>query len=138
MLHRTIVTQEKLHQPHLFWRNFQRIHWDLIPAGQTNYDLYADILLWMGKRLDDYVVPQLYWELNKKCTVKVINGEQNHLTGPVILAWILPCGSNHLRDKTQLPACMPSKSSANRRSLFQAFLSYKNPMGGMYPEGKFL
>ncbi len=34
-------------------------------AGQTNYDdLYADILLWLKNGWMDYVLPQLYWEIN--------------------------------------------------------------------------
>jgi uncharacterized lipoprotein YddW (UPF0748 family) len=33
-------------------------------AGATNYDdLYANILLWLQKGWIDYVVPQLYWEM---------------------------------------------------------------------------
>lgn len=33
--------------------------------GLSNYDdLYADVLLWMQKGWVDYVIPQLYWEIN--------------------------------------------------------------------------
>lgn len=36
-------------------------------AGITNYDdLYADILLWQKKGWIDYIVPQLYWEIDHK------------------------------------------------------------------------
>ncbi|MFC4263095.1 glycoside hydrolase family 10 protein [Ferruginibacter yonginensis] len=35
--------------------------------SQTNYDdLYADVLLWLRKGWVDYVIPQLYWEIEHK------------------------------------------------------------------------
>ena len=36
-------------------------------AGQTNYDdLFADVLLWSREGWIDYMLPQLYWEVNHK------------------------------------------------------------------------
>ncbi len=36
-------------------------------AGQTCYDdLYADVLLWLKEGWIDYVVPQIYWEINSR------------------------------------------------------------------------
>ena len=50
------------------WRNISKDpEGSNTTAGQTNYDdLYADILLWLKMKWIDYVVPQLYWELNHK------------------------------------------------------------------------
>jgi uncharacterized lipoprotein YddW (UPF0748 family) len=48
------------------WRNkSQTPEGSKTTAGTTNYDdLYADIVLWMKEEWIDYVVPQLYWEIN--------------------------------------------------------------------------
>lgn len=50
------------------WRNIDKDpEGSNTKAGQTNYDdLYANILLWLKMKWIDYVVPQLYWEINHK------------------------------------------------------------------------
>lgn len=50
------------------WRNIDKDpEGSNTKAGVTNYDdLYADILLWLKMKWIDYVVPQLYWEINQK------------------------------------------------------------------------
>jgi uncharacterized lipoprotein YddW (UPF0748 family) len=54
--------------PYGVWRNkSQDVRGSATRSYVTNYDeLYADILLWLDKGWIDYVVPQLYWEINHK------------------------------------------------------------------------
>jgi len=50
--------------PFGIWRNKTKdVNGSDTRGGQTDYDdLYADVVLWMGKGWIDYVMPQLYWE----------------------------------------------------------------------------
>ncbi|MEP7253203.1 MAG: family 10 glycosylhydrolase [Ginsengibacter sp.] len=67
------------------WRNISKDpEGSNTTAGQTNYDdLYADILLWLKMKWIDYVVPQLYWELNHKVVAfqTLIDWWANHAYG---------------------------------------------------------
>jgi uncharacterized lipoprotein YddW (UPF0748 family) len=72
MLSKVIKQENKYCQfgisPFGVWRNIDKDpEGSNTKAGQTNYDdLYADILLWLKMKWIDYVVPQLYWNLDKK------------------------------------------------------------------------
>ncbi|MDE7381370.1 MAG: family 10 glycosylhydrolase [Muribaculaceae bacterium] len=53
--------------PFGIWRNKRSDPRGSASTGLQNYDdLYADVLLWDKKGWMDYVVPQLYWELDTK------------------------------------------------------------------------
>lgn len=53
--------------PFGIWRNKTSDPRGSDTAGLQNYDsLYADVLLWTEKGWVDYMLPQLYWELEKK------------------------------------------------------------------------
>lgn len=53
--------------PFGIWRNAASDSRGSKTAGLQNYDdLYADVLLWAQKGWVDYLIPQLYWEMNHK------------------------------------------------------------------------
>lgn len=53
--------------PFGIWRNKKNDPRGSLSNGLQNYDdLYADILLWTEKKWVDYIVPQLYWNLDTK------------------------------------------------------------------------
>lgn len=53
--------------PFGIWRNKKTDPRGSDTSGLQNYDaLYADVLLWEEKGWVDYLIPQLYWELNHK------------------------------------------------------------------------
>ena len=53
--------------PFGIWRNKETDPRGSDTKGLQNYDaLYADVLLWTEKGWVDYMLPQLYWELEKK------------------------------------------------------------------------
>ena len=53
--------------PFGIWRNKQNDPRGSESSGLQNYDdLYADVLLWAEKGWIDYLVPQLYWQLDLK------------------------------------------------------------------------
>lgn len=70
-LHRTIKGIKPWVQfgisPFGIWRNKSTDPRGSQSAGLQNYDdLYADVLLWAERGWIDYLVPQLYWPLDKK------------------------------------------------------------------------
>lgn len=53
--------------PFGIWRNKASDRRGSDTAGMQNYDdLYADVLLWAEKGWVDYLIPQLYWQLDHK------------------------------------------------------------------------
>ena len=53
--------------PFGIFRNKKNVEWGSETNGLSNYDdLYADVLLWDREGWIDYLLPQLYWELEHK------------------------------------------------------------------------
>lgn len=53
--------------PFGIFRNKKNVEWGSDTNGLSNYDdLYADVLLWDREGWIDYLLPQLYWELEHK------------------------------------------------------------------------
>ncbi len=107
-------------------------------ASQTNYDdLYADILLWLRKGWIDYVVPQLYWEIDHKlCDYNVLaDWWAAHSYGKdcyVGLAIYRANSNPAWRDKTQLPRQIKklrSLKNLNGMVFFNSKVFEKNPNG---------
>ena len=70
-LHKMIVAEKPWVRlgisPFGIWRNKENDPRGSETRGLQNYDaLYADVLLWTEKGWVDYMLPQLYWELEKK------------------------------------------------------------------------
>lgn len=70
-LHRTIKDLKPWVQfgisPFGIWRNKRNDPRGSDSAGLQNYDdLYADVILWAENGWIDYLIPQLYWSLDKK------------------------------------------------------------------------
>ncbi len=107
-------------------------------ASQTNYDdLYADILLWLRKGWIDYVVPQLYWEIDHKlCDYNVLaDWWAAHSYGKdcyVGLAIYRANSNPAWRDKTQLPRQIKklrTLKNINGMVFFNSKVFEKNPNG---------
>ena len=99
-------------------------------AGTTNYDdLYADILLWMKEEWIDYVVPQLYWEIDHKlCDFEtLVSWWADHAYGTQVYIGhgIYRAGSNTAwRNRRQIP------------EQIEILRQYENVQGSVYLSSK--
>ncbi len=69
--------------PFGIWRNKKNDPRGSDTSGLQNYDaLYADVLLWEEKGWIDYLLPQLYWELDhKSASYRILVDWWNHNAG---------------------------------------------------------
>ncbi len=101
-------------------------------AGQTNYDdLYADILLWLKEGWIDYVVPQLYWEINHKlCDYgTLLDWWANHTYGKDLYI------GHGLYRATESPTAAWKRKDELPEEI-QMLRNYKNVQGSIYFSAK--
>ncbi len=118
--------------PFGIWRNKKSDPRGSDTNGLQNYDdLYADVLLWSQNGWVDYLLPQLYWELeHKRASYLVLVDWWNNNAGPRHMYIGQDVGKT-----MKLPDLAPSKENSQLRHKIELTRSAKNIQGNCWWSG---